>query len=277
MKYRYLKNVVLTFLCFTFLVMVVGQAHGKIEVPKKTILIALDADWPPWSWHEGGKYRGFDVDVLGSIMEMFGVKYEYKALPWETSVTAVIQGKLDILAGSLDITCERLDKFEFSSPTYTDVRVIVLPKDSKKNAISGMCCGAKVATLAGSSWYQWIEDELLAKKANITLKGYENLMLAAKDLEAGMIDSIFSGQRFIQELIQKGYKIEIRAELFPTRKNIVQDAYGITKGDPHGLVPIINEGLKKLYESGKWEELYNKYFPGTQVLKVPTERQLVCE
>ncbi len=79
------------------------------------------SQWPGRSvssLHLGGTrgYRGFDVEVIQAIAKLQGFQGEFRDLPWTTIITAWAQGKSDIIASGLSVTCERAKVADFSLP-----------------------------------------------------------------------------------------------------------------------------------------------------------------
>ncbi|HDI11067.1 MAG TPA: transporter substrate-binding domain-containing protein, partial [Candidatus Acetothermia bacterium] len=71
-----------------------GAAWGA---GKDVYIVGLDAAFPPFTWVERGEYKGFDVEVMRKIAELEGFRVEFRDLPWATIITALAQGKIDII------------------------------------------------------------------------------------------------------------------------------------------------------------------------------------
>ncbi|MFW6190638.1 MAG: transporter substrate-binding domain-containing protein, partial [Candidatus Bipolaricaulota bacterium] len=69
--------------------------------------VGVDANFPPWTYVEKGEYQGFDVEVIRASAEEQDLDIEIIDMPWETIVSALGSGKIDILVSGLSITCER--------------------------------------------------------------------------------------------------------------------------------------------------------------------------
>jgi len=59
----------------------------------------------------------------------------------------------------------------------------------------------------------------------------------------------------------------------------LQRVYGVTKGDPYKLLPIINEGLAWLWETGQFQRLWkeNMIKGSTPKGPLPLKRTVVCD
>jgi len=230
--------------------------NSGVYAKSDTLKFGIDPDYPPWTWFEQGQNKGFDIEVLKLIADKNHLKYKFVALPWETAVPALAAGKINLLSGGLWFTCERDKKIDFTKPYYWEHANIVVSKKSKLNMATALCCGAKLGALAGSTNYEWIKALADNPKTNVTATAYESTVLAIKDLIAGRIDTMHIDSITAHEYAKK-YPIKIIGTVFMYGETV----FGVEEGDPHGLIPIFNDGFKWLWESGKFRELWEKYMP----------------
>lgn len=252
-----------------WVVLGMGAAWGA---GKDVYIVGLDAAFPPFTWVERGEYKGFDVEVMRKIAELEGFRVEFRDLPWATIITALAQGKIDIIASGLSITCERDAVIDYSEPYWEVDQAILVRSDSDYNAITAFY-GTTVGAQAGTTGYQWLEDNLVKKGVDVVLRAYETYDMAVSDLESGRIAAVLCDTDTAQGFVNAGRKVRIAGIV----KTGEQYAYAVREGDPYGLLPKINEGLRKLYELGIWAELMAKYFPGRAVVPVPLVRTLKCD
>lgn len=269
------KLIVLS-LIFALILGVVGNVAFNAQQEKEVYKVGVDAAFPPWTWVEKGQYKGFDVEVIRGIAEVENLEIEIIDMPWETIISALGAGKIDILVSGLSITCERDKTIDYSAPYWKVDQTILVREDSELNAITAMSMGHTVAAQRGTTGYMWVEDHLVKAGVDLKLKAYENYLQAVKDLEIGRIASVLCDTTTARQFVKKGHKIKIVGSVSTGE----QYAYAVTEGDPYGLLSKINDGMKKLFESGRWLEIFNKYlaeYGYTPPAKVPMKRTLVCE
>lgn len=255
-----------------FLFLSLGLLPLCLGEGKEVYIVGVDAAFPPFTWVEQGEFKGFDIEVMKAIADLEGFEVEFRDLPWATIITALAQGKIDIIASGLSITCERDRVIDYSLPYWEVDQAILVRADSGLNAITAFK-GTVVGAQAGTTGYQWIEDNLIAEGIDIQLRPYETYEMAIRDLENGRLDAVLCDTDTARGFVEADRKVRIVGIV----KTGEQYAYAVTAGDPYGLLPKINEGLRKLYETGVWAELVAKYFPGRQVEPVPLERAEVCD
>jgi ABC-type amino acid transport substrate-binding protein len=254
-------------LLFLAVLMVFGgfnyaTAHAG-DVPVYTL--GIDAAFPPWTWAEKGEIKGFDWELFQYIGEVEGFKVEAADIPWSAIIAALSKGKIDILAGGLSYTCQRDEVIDFALPHWKIDYWTLVKSDSKLNCVTAMSKGSNVGAQAGTTGYRWLKEELKDKGVDINIKAYESVELGIKELEIGRLDALH-----VDSPTARGF-IDAKRDVKYVCKGLHFDynAYGVTPGDPHGLIEKINSGIKKAYASGKIAELVSKYMPWASVEEVP--------
>jgi polar amino acid transport system substrate-binding protein len=89
----------------------------------------------PWTMeNDAGDLSGFEIEVADRLASDMGVKAEYKVYKWEEIIPALIEGKIDIIAGGMAITPQRALKINFSQP-YADSGISLAANTSKTKHI----------------------------------------------------------------------------------------------------------------------------------------------
>lgn len=248
---------------------------GAFVATAKTYKFGIDADYPPWSWFQQGEFHGMDVEVLKAIIEHFNLDVEWVALPWETAVPALGAGKIDLLAGAMYLTCEREKVIDYPAPYFREQGFVLIKKGSDLNLATALSNGARVAGMAGGTQHEWL-TAAVAAGADLVPVAYETDELALLDLEVGRVDAMLADEVVTYDYLE-GYDVEIAGKIYKGYTHEV--VYGVRKGDPDNLIPLINEGLAWLWESGKFQQLWAEYIsPKMPPLgPLPLERETVCE
>ena len=237
----------------------------SLQAAEKTYTAGIEAAFPPWAYAEKGEYKGIAVDAMRKIAEISGIKVEFKDLPWPSLIPALGKGKIDLLVTGLSVTCERDKIIDYTIPWWEINQEILIKKGSNKNAITSMCCGATVASQAGSTAFEWIENNLKEKGVKIKHVGYEDYVTAVEDLIIGRVDSVLCDTDTSLKFIAEGRPI-VMAGTINVREPY---ALAVTGGDPHKLLAKLNKGIMALYKSGEWEKIVHKYIPGAPIKNIP--------
>ncbi len=248
-------GLVLAVVVFTALVLGSGVISPAAE--KKIYIVASELAWPPFEWKdEAGNYVGFDLDVMRAIAELENYKIEIVDVAWDTIIAGVVAGKYDIGASGFTITAERAKQVDFSEPYYLSDQAVLIRKDSGLNIITALSEDRKVGAQRGTTGADWIKYNLVEKGVKVELKLYETYPLAVLDLINKNIDAVVQDEPASRASAAKKKAIEIAGII------VTGEEFGflVQKGDPYGLLPKINEGMKKLRASGEWDRLMTKYF-----------------
>jgi len=255
---------VLSAVCVSLL-MVVGNLGLAVEYDLfvgddlPTFLAATSWGAPPFVWVDGeGRYVGFDADVLRSIAIIEGFNLA-KPLDMDFAglIPALVAGKYDIFFGFITITEERAKVIDFTDPYWETTYLVLVRSDSDLNVVTAMCCGHEVGVQAGSTQHMFVQS--LEKDTGVVTAVYDRFELSVMDLLAGRIDAIMLDTPYGEQYLKK----------YPDQLKKVGMVYcgeltgmAVQKGDPKGILPLLNDGFKKLKEMGIWDHLVNAYMNG---------------
>ena len=78
---------------------------------------------------------GLDAEILAAIGEEMGVETEIKNVGWDSMMSQVTNGEIDMGAAAITITDERLETYDFTEPYYEATLLIVTKEDSDIDVI----------------------------------------------------------------------------------------------------------------------------------------------
>lgn len=221
-------------------------------------IVASDIAWPPFEWVSAkGDYLGFDLDVMRMIAVLEGYEIEIQDMAFDSIIPAVIAGKVDIGASGFTITAERAQVVDFSSPYWVSDQTVLVRADSGLNIVTALMPGRKVGAQRGTTGAMWVEDNLIAKGVAVELVLYETYPEAIMDLLAGRIDAVIQDQAPSEQAARQYQGQLIIAGVIKTYEEF---GFLVAKGDPKGILPRIERGMKVLKESGAWDNLVAAYF-----------------
>ncbi len=236
------------------LVIGLGTAHADT---KKVIKVASDCNWPPMEFlSDDKKPMGFTTDLLAAMGEELGVKFEQSNIAWDGIFSSVAAGKFDMVASSVTITDERKKIYLFSDPQYSVVQAVVMPKGKEIKSLADLK-GKKVGGQIGTTGIFVIEKA----KVGADVKEYEDVGLAMEELKNGRIDAVICDDNVATYYanVKKGFENTMHVA-FKTQ-DTEELAFLFNKKDTE-LCALVNEGLKKVKASGKYDALVKKWMGG---------------
>lgn len=216
--------------------------------------VGTSAGFPPFEYVEDGEIVGFDIDLMKAIGEEMGFDVEFQDIAFDSLPSAVKTGNIDIIAAGMTITEEREKILDFTDSYYSANQSIIVQEDSGKN-ISVLYGDNDISVQTGTTGDLWVTENL--KDEGIltgNVKRYDTFVLCVSDLVNGNVDAVVLDEPVAQRFTEmRPVKI---VGVIVTGEN-----YGLAVDEGNTeLLDKLNEGLRKIRESGKMNEIIAKHF-----------------
>ena len=200
-----------------------------------------------------GKVEGFDIDLSKALAkEMFGddVKPEYIEVTSKTRVGLLNNRKVDAVVATMTINEERKKEVDFTDVYFNAGQSLLVKKGSKVHGLADLKKGTKVLAVKGSTSAVNIRQ----KAPDTTVLEFENYAEAFTALKAGKGDALTTDDSILYGMKEEDPSFELVGGTF------TQEPYGIAvKKGNKDLVDELNKALKSLKDSGKYDEIKNKW------------------
>ncbi|XRG76986.1 transporter substrate-binding domain-containing protein [Rossellomorea sp. GAMAL-10_SWC] len=200
-----------------------------------------------------GKVEGFDIDLSKALTkEMFGndVKPEYIEVTSKTRVGLLNNGKVDAVVATMTINEERKKEVDFTDVYFNAGQSLLVKKGSKVHGLADLKKGTKVLAVKGSTSAVNIRQ----KAPDTTVLEFENYAEAFTALKAGKGDALTTDDSILYGMKEEDPSFDLVGGTF------TQEPYGIAvKKGNKDLVDALNKALKSLKDSGKYDEIKNKW------------------
>jgi ABC-type amino acid transport substrate-binding protein len=217
-------------------------------------------DYRPFEFFEKGadEPTGFDVELTETIASELGLEVEWVRADFETIFTALDSGQFDMVAAASTITPERQQTVDFSDPYYNARQALTVASDSGIGGTSDLGEDHTVGVQKGTTGKSWAEENLAPN--GVTIKTYTAITDAFTSLEGGAIDGILNDEPSSAAEIENRPGLEL-VESIDTDEN-----YGLalSKDNPD-LTVAVNEALQAVIDDGTYQQIFEKYFPGTEL------------
>ena len=242
-----------------------SKSGSKASDKVTTVTIAQTADSKPYSYKDGDKLTGFDIEVLKAVdKKLPEYKFDYKTVTDEAILTDIDAGRSQIGANNFGKTPEREKKYLFSSPISENVNAIFSSTKNNYTSIKDLI-GKKTEIPAGTNYGAIFEAWNKAnpdKKINVTYSE-RSLTDRLAAVESGQIDFLFAS-KLAAENFAKQHNITVASNIpdlkdYPTFKTY---EYFILDNSQEKLQKAVNKELKALYEDGTLAKLSKTYYGG---------------
>jgi ABC-type amino acid transport substrate-binding protein len=226
-----------------------GEETEEAEGGGEPLTVGSDIPYPPFEQGKKGSYTGFDVELMEAIGEEIGREPEFIDSSFETIFRDVAQGKFEAVMSAATITEEREKVVDFSEPYYLSEQAILVKEGSEITGLADLA-GETVGAQQGTTGLELGKEKAEAGE----LRPYPEGPDAINALKAGTVAAVIIDAPVAANAVEAG-GVEI-AEKVPT-----EESYGIAvEKDNTELLEQINEGLAGVLESGKYTQIYEKWF-----------------
>lgn len=215
---------------------------------KDTLVMATNAEFPPYEYHEGDKIVGIDVDIAQAICDELGKELVIEDMAFDSIITAVTTGKADFGAAGLTVTPDRLENVAFTD-TYTKASQVVIVKEGSDIATPDDIAGKVVGVQLGTTGDIYVSDV-----EGVTVERYNKGFEAVQSLLTDKIDAVIIDQEPAKVFVSENEGLTILDEHFTDEDYAIAIAYENTE-----LVDSFNKALEELKTSGKLDEIISKY------------------
>lgn len=215
---------------------------------KDTLVMATNAEFPPYEFHEGDDVVGIDADIARAIGEEMGMEVKIEDMAFDSIIPAVTSGKADFSAAGMTVTEDRKKNVDFTDTYATATQVIIVKEGSDitgPDDLTGKKIGVQLGT-TGDIYADDIEDAEVERYN----KGFEAVQALTQD----KIDAVVIDGEPAKEFVAEADGLKILDEAF------TEEEYAIAVAkDNDDLLKKMNEALASLKESGKIDEIVAKY------------------
>ena len=220
---------------------------------KPVLKVGTSADFPPFEYQDEktGAYLGFDIDLIRAVGTAAGMEVQIVNTAWDGLIPGLLTGNYDCIMSAMTITDERLKAVAFSDPYFSAGQVIVTrAKDSAVQTVEDLE-GKKISVQIGTTG-----DLVASEIKGATVKRFNLAPDAVQEVRNGAAHACIIDLAVAAEIAKEYKDIKYGAPF-------TMEYYGIAiKKNNTALLKNINRGLAMIKASGKYDEIYNKWFAG---------------
>ena len=255
---RMIAAVLAVFMLASVLTMAVS-AKGSDDLletiqERGTIIVGLEGDWAPWSYvDENDELTGYDVEVAKAIADKLGVEIQIVPGEWDGLFAGMDAGRYDMVVNGVEVTEERADKYDFSTP-YAYIRTALIVKgDNDSIKTFEDLKGKKTANSIASTYMN------LAESYGATCYGVSTLDETLTMVLQGRVDATLNAiVSFTDYMAQHP---DSNLKVVATTEDASNVAIPMRKGDETAsLREAVNKAIDELREDGTLSELSTRFF-----------------
>ncbi|MBN8911107.1 MAG: transporter substrate-binding domain-containing protein [Rhizobiales bacterium] len=231
--------------------------------PRRFVIRFLtEGEFPPFNYYDDeGVLSGFNVDLARALCLEANAACDIKVRPWEELLVALRRGDADAVIAAHRVTAGGLAEVEFSDRYfYTPGRFAARKGDGPDAVSPDDLDGATIGVAKGTAHEAFVKA--FYRDSRIVL--FENPELAREALQQGKVGLIFDDAISLAFWLNGSLSrqcCEFRGDAFLEPKYFGDGlAVALPRNDPQ-IKTLINNALKRVRQSGRFQELVERYFP----------------
>ena len=224
------------------------EAAAPAAEGKEVLVMATNAEFPPYEFYEGQEIVGIDAEIAAAIAEKLGYELKIEDMAFDSIIAAVDSGKADIGLAGMTVTEDRLASVNFSDTYATATQVVILMEDSEITGIADLD-GKKIGVQLGTTG-----DIYAGDIADATIERYNKGFEAVQSLTQGKIDAVIIDNEPAKVFVAENEGTKILEEDFA----VEEYAMAIAKENTE-LLEKVNVALAELTEDGTLQAIVDKY------------------
>lgn len=199
-----------------------------------------------------GEVEGFDIDIAKALAnEILGdeTKVSFEEVTSKTRIQLLNTGKIDAIVATMTISEERKKEVDFTDVYFDAGQSLLVKKGSDITGIDTLK-GKKVLAVKGSTSAVNIRE----KAPDAKVLEFENYTEAFAALKSKQGDALTTDDSILYGMVDEDPSYELVGGTF------TEEPYGIAvKKGNEDFVKELNKALKALKDSGKYDEIKDKW------------------
>lgn len=234
-----------------------SAAGGDLpDLGGREVKVAVENAYPPFNYLNPATNQGegWDYDAWNEMCRLLNCKPVFQEASWEGMIQAVANKQYDAAADGITITPDRAQQVDFSDGyIQVDQRLLVRQGEDRFKNMDEFVANdqLRLGTQTGTTNYETAKGLLPEAR----LQAFEQFPFAVQALINGDVDAVI-----MDETAGQGYVGTSAEQLQLIGDPIKSDELGFIFPKGSDLVEPVNQALAAMRESGKLDELAQKYF-----------------
>ncbi len=214
------------------------------------LVMGTNATFPPYEYvDDNNKIAGIDAEVAQAIADKLGMTLTIKDMEFESLISAVNGGSIDMILAGMTVTEERKESVDFSESYAKGVQVIIVKEGSSIKAAADLK-GKKIGVQSGTTGDIYCSDEF----GEENVKQYTDGVKAVAALMNDQVDCVVIDNEPAKNYVKANEGLKILDTAYADEDY----AIAVSKGNSD-LLKKINDALAELKADGTIDRIVAKY------------------
>lgn len=228
--------------------------EAKIATVKEgKLTMATNAYFQPYEYYDGEKIVGIDAEIAEAIAKKLGLELEIQDMAFDSIITAVQEGSVDIGLAGMTVKPDRLEKVDFSVSYANGVQVVIVPNDSKIATVDDLFADDatyKAGVQLGTTGDAYASEDLGSDRVTQYPNGNE----AVNALKGGDVDCVIIDNEPAKSFVANNEGLKILETTYAD-----EDYAACIKKGNKALLDAVNKAIDELMEDGTIDGIIGKY------------------
>ncbi|MBR2616537.1 MAG: amino acid ABC transporter substrate-binding protein [Clostridia bacterium] len=223
-----------------------------VTVKEGKLIMATNAYFPPYEYHEGDKIVGIDVEIAEKIARKLGLELEIQDIAFDSIITAVDEGSADFGLAGMTVTPDRLEDVDFSISYASGVQSVIVKEGSaitKVEDLSAEGATYKIGVQLGTTGDAYASEDFEGR-----VTAYPNGNEAVTALLQGDIDCVIIDNEPAKAYVANNTGLKILDTSYAD-----EDYAACIKKGNDKLREAIDEAIEELIADGTIDAIIAKY------------------
>ena len=266
MKIKALAAVMTLILTLTAIPALADGTTDRLDEIKERgyLIVGTEGTWSPYTYHDkDDNLVGFDVEVAKAIADKLGVTATFAETEWDGIFAGLDAGRYDIAANGVEVTDERAEKYNFTTP-YGYIRTALIVRGDNDDITSFEDLAGKHTANSIASTYM-----TLAESYGATAVGVDTLDQTIQMVLSGRADATLNAEVSFYDYMAVHPDANIKVVALTDDASRV--SIPVRKDEKSAsLLEAINQAIAELDEEGELSRISEKYF-GKDITKATTD------
>ena len=233
-----------------------GDAAEVKTIESGKLIMATNAQFPPYEMVadsdgvNGTGFDGIDIEIAAAIAEKLGLELQVDDMDFDAALTAVQQGKCDLVLAGLTYNEERAQLMTFSDSYAQGVQAIIVKDGSDIATADDLANAGMIGTQRGTTGYLYCTDDF----GEDHVAAYDSGAAAVQALLNGQVDAVVIDKMPAETFAAENDGLKVLDTAYTT-----EDYCAAVAKDNEALVKEVNAVLAELKADGTLDQIVAKY------------------
>jgi polar amino acid transport system substrate-binding protein len=218
----------------------------------RTLTVGTQAGGPPSSCMVGGRYSGYDNELLRAIAAKLGLHVEFAGTEFSALLAQVATRRFDVGSSSIMATEARRRTVGFTNGYDFGYFSLIVPSGSTINSFEDLHPGQRIGAVQGT-----VEEAYVVNTLHMEPVKFPDFTTLYTQVKTHQVDAWVAPAMEASKVIRPGDTAFVAAYTFGGGTFI---AYCVAK-DNQPLLAALNAGLDAVIADGTWAQLYSDWVP----------------